>query len=163
MNTALQIPSMWREELIHPLLAHFAVALVPLALLFRAGGLFTRWGFFRPASILLVALGTLAAWVAVYTGGLAEDVVNKVICDPTVTKTHEEFAEWTAILVSAVLGMDLAALKFSRFSRKLEWLSALVLVIASGLLMQTGHLGASLVYQQGAATYHPSEQCTEFQ
>jgi uncharacterized membrane protein len=37
-----------------------------------------------------------------------------------------------------------------------------LLVAALFGVLYTGHLGASLVYQQGAGTYKPSVDCSEF-
>lgn len=35
-------------------------------------------------------------------------------------------------------------------------------MIGSGILIYTGHLGATLVYQQAAGVHIPSEDCSEF-
>lgn len=159
---------MWREELLHPFLAHLPIVLIPLALGFRMGALFLtgrpQWGFLLPASRLVLVLAALGAWMAVYTGGIAEDVVNRVICDPTVTQEHEEFADWTAYLVTFAAGVELLQLRFS--GGRWRWLQPIplvVLVICAGLIAWTGHLGASLVYQQGAGVYHPTPECREFE
>ena len=166
---------MWREELFHPLLAHFAVALLPVALIFRLTYMGARkrsgFAFLLPASRLLIVLGTIAAWAAVFTGGIAEDVVNKVICDPTVTHDHEELADWTAYGATLVALIELALwrwnvffeLKWPRLFNGLRALSICVLLATTACLVRTAHLGSTLVYQQGAAVYHPTEECKEFE
>lgn len=166
---------MWREELLHPLLAHFAVALLPVALFFRLTYLAAKkrhgFAFLLPASRLLLILGAVAAWVAVFTGDIAEDIVNRVICDPTVTHDHEELAEWTAYGATFVALIELVLWRWNaffeiRWSKPLKAVQAvtlLVLLASTVCLLRTGHLGTSLVYQQGAAVYHPTLECKEFE
>jgi len=159
---------MWREELLHPFLAHLPIVLIPLALGLRAASSALRksrqWDFLAPASRLVLVLAALAAWTALLSGGLAEDVVNKTICDPTVTQEHESFADWTTYLVTLAAVTDLAQLKLigARW-RWLSYASVLALLASMGLIAKTGHLGASLVYQQGAGVYHPTPECKEFE
>jgi hypothetical protein len=123
------------------------------------------------AAFVLLALGVPLAWATVYTGGLAEDVVNRVICDPTLTHDHQD-ASWLASgIFSAALALALAARWGGASTRPslasvARWLRLLVLpVVLAGAaqLAYAGHLGARLVYQQGAAVYHPSESCREFE
>lgn len=165
------IPSMWREELLHPLLAHFPIALLPAAFLFRATYWIARgranFAFLLPASRVLLVLGVAGAWVAVFTGEIAEDVVNRVICDPTVTQSHEEMSKLASLAFSGALAVDLFFAWFKRATLKIENAAMVVTAIAmaagSLILIRTGHLGASLVYQQGAGVYHPSPECQEFE
>ena len=150
---------MWREELLHPFLAHLPIVLLPVAFLFRLGS--QRWAFMLPSSRVLLALSVLGAWLAYWSGGIAEDVVNRVICDPTVTHEHEDLAFWTSLLASGALAFDVVAY-FSklRFFRALTWMAWIIGMV---YLARASHLGASLVYQQGAAVYFPSPECKEFE
>jgi uncharacterized membrane protein len=165
------IPSMWRQELIHPLLAHFPVALIPVSFLFFGLGNFFKkksWGmFFHPAALVLLGMGLGAGVVSLLTGEVAEDVVNKIICDPTITKSHETFAQLTLATGSIAFLLNIFLLRWGKAVPKafkpLSVLATLFWLASVGLIMQTGHLGASLVYQQGAATYHPTPECKEFE
>jgi uncharacterized membrane protein len=167
---------MWRIELLHPTVVHFPIALLIvstllfllLALFFRSeravsSGARERLTF--TARFLLVA-GVLGAWAAVISGDTAESIVNRVICNPEVTHEHAYWAEWAAYLYSAALLAVFGDVWLAR--RKLvggvlSALALLLMIAGVGALSYASHLGGSLVYQQGAAVYRASPQCTEFQ
>ncbi len=162
---------MWRVELLHPMLVHLPLALLPLAALFRLTGQLLgdrpRDHFLLPASRLLLALGVIFVWAAIYTGGLADGAVARSLCDPTVLKDHENLSYTSAYIFTAAGLIDLgiawknwtAGLR----SRLVHWAVILSLLGGSGVLVYVGHLGASLVYQQAAGVYQPTEGCTEFE
>ena len=101
-----KIPGMWRTELLHPLFVHFPVALLIVAaivvVLFRLN-LLHKWNHqLASSSLMLLIPGTILAWVSVYTGTLADNVVGREVCDPTVLEDHERFAYITAYLFTGV-------------------------------------------------------------
>ncbi len=150
---------MWRRELWHPLLAHFPIALLTLGSLFWIGArVFRRTcpSYLLPSARLLLGVGVASAWLSIFLGEQAESVVNRVICDPTVTQVHHDWAWRAGIGFSAAFVMDLMI-------ARLKLLTALILLSSLGALTYSAHLGASLVYQQGAAVYHPTPECTEFE
>jgi uncharacterized membrane protein len=113
----------------------------------------------------LLFLGVGFSWIAVWTGNLAEDIVNRVICDPTITHTHETLSLWASALFSVAAALEIAAL-WKKFYRRRRWLSAAAIVLmvtATLFLGRAAHLGKSLIHQQGAAVYHPSPECREFE
>lgn len=177
------IPSMWRVELLHPLFVHLPLGVLLTATFFRLIGiLFLRagnekaWpGFTHASSQLFTIVGTLGAWAAYVTGNFAEEEVNSALCDPTLTHQHGDLAFYVTLLFSAVALVDLfsyltyrskfsvdgiASILRSRWTRVAVCLVALV---GAGLLAWVGHMGASLTYQQGAAVYKPTPECTEFE
>lgn len=161
-----QLPSMLRDELLHVAVVHFPIAFLALAgfcaLVFLVSG--------RGFQTLLVALtlGVAIGWIAILTGGWAEDVVNRVICDPTVTHRHEDWADYTMWSATSawLLAVGIAIKRLFGKARAPGFLPraalAAMLVFSAGAVLWTGHLGASLVYQQGAAVYQPLPQCPEF-
>lgn len=157
-------PDMWRVELLHPLLVHFPISFLLLATLLECLAPFfaqERKKFMRASSLMLLVLGTLGSWAAVFSGEQAKSIVNRVICDPTVTEDHRLWGYVMSWLFSAIT--VLAALRHRKFNQQIT--SAIIIptcVIGSALIWYVGHLGGKLVYQQGAAVYHPSPQCTEF-
>lgn len=169
------IPSMWRQELIHPLLVHLPIALIPIAALFMVCYLLLskRYSvnYLRPAFSWLLFISCIGVALAMKSGELAENVVNKVICDPTITKKHEEFAEIVTTLV--MLSGALEIVRFILFKikenlitlheLKLNITICILMLLASITLFQVGHLGASLTYQQASAVYVPSKECKEFE
>ncbi len=163
MSTAPSIPPMLRDELFHPAVVHF-----PIAFLALSGLLALFWLFFRRGQgtlLLILLLGVIGGWLGILTGGWAEDVVNRVICDPTVTQEHEKWAEWAVWASTAALPFVVAGVwrKKRGVSIGVRSSVAILLVFAMGAIVYAGHLGASLVYQQGAAVYKPGPQCTEFE
>lgn len=161
MTRTTVLPPMLRDELFHPAIVHFPVALLTLA-----GGLAVFWLVFRrglDTLLLILFLGTVGGWLGILTGGWSEDVVNRIICDPTVTQNHEKWAEWAVWSASAALPL----VTYARFRRahglKFRFICLALLLFSSGAVLFAGHLGASLVYQQGAGVYKPGPQCTEFE
>jgi uncharacterized membrane protein len=157
-------PDMWRVELFHPSLVHFPIAFLLLATLLECLAPFFRQErkkFLRASCFMLLVLGTIGAWAAVFSGEQAESIVNRVICDPTVTEDHRLWGYVLSWLFSAIT--ILAALRHRNITQ--QFISAIIIaacLIGSGLIWYVGHLGGKLVYQQGAAVYHPSPLCTEF-
>jgi uncharacterized membrane protein len=162
-----EIPSLWREEVWHPLSVHLPIvslllsslaAIINLAVNNKIYHLFLKQMVF-----VMLTIGVLSGWIAIYTGDLAYSIEVRKICDPKILQEHQWWAYTTMIVYSVVLFLKIIpkfiVLKFSKIRKTLS----LFLLIAALLgLLYTGHLGASLVYQQGAGTYKPSEDCSEF-
>jgi len=162
-----QVPGMWREELWHPMAVHFPIALLLFGvLLYVAHFLFPRP--LRAQTIfsarVLLSAGMLGAWFAIWTGERADSVVGRTLCDPLVLEAHENYAYWMAWLFTVIVVLDYSSilLKNGRFLFFLRIAFTLAFVIGAMLTGYIGHLGAKLVYQQGAAVYQPSEDCSEF-
>ena len=159
----------WRTEMWHPLAVHFPIALLPVATFSLFVSFFLRrerarnW---QNASAGLLLLGCAGAWLAIFTGDLADGIVSRQICDPTVLKDHENASFSMTWLFTAAAVVNIVA--FSRYFNDSwkKWSSYLICVllfIGSGFLVYAGHLGATLVYQQGAGVNKPSEDCADFQ
>ncbi|QED36556.1 hypothetical protein FK178_01975 [Antarcticibacterium arcticum] len=157
-------PDFLRTEVLHPLFVHFPIALLLVATLFKIAGLWPKGKFLDlPASILLF-LGTLGGWMAIYTGNLADGIVSRNLCDPTVLKTHENTAYTMIWLFTSALILDVVyqagILNFK--SSIARGLLIILLLIGSGYVGFVGHSGASLVYEQAAGVNIPSANCDEF-
>ena len=159
-----QLPEFWRTEVWHPLSVHYPIALLMTALLFKAFAITTIGLSWNRAGSALLFLGTLGAWTAIYTGNLADGIVSRQICDPTVLKDHENASYTVAWLFTVASLVDVAALLglLVRYTKVLKLFVLALMFIGSGFLVYTGHLGATLVYQQGAGVYKPSDDCLEF-
>jgi uncharacterized membrane protein len=161
---------MWREELFHPKVIHFAIALLVIGSCFYILGLLLKrkpaFAFLLPSARLLVLLGTLAAWVSVYSGLIADDIVGRELCDPLVLNTHEQLAMVVSWLFSAAWILDrvmLWTLKSPKAKKVLSVGIAMLFMTGSGLILYVGHLGGKLVFQQSAAVHTPTEDCVEFE
>lgn len=160
-----EIPEFWRTEIWHPLSVHFPIGILTVALLFKFIALIKPKSTWSSGGSLLLYLGTIGAWVAIYTGDLADGIVSRELCDPTVLKDHENAAYTTVWLFTATSLLDMLRFLGVRIlkSRLLGWIVVMLMSIGAGFLAYSGHLGATLVYQQAAGVYTPSDDCAEFE
>lgn len=163
------LPSIWRTELFHPMVVHFPIVLLSFGTVGWVAGqiLSSRDGYewLVPGGRALLWLGVITTWMAIYTGSLADAEVVRTLCDPTVVETHEELAYLVGYLFSGAVLVDGANLYFEWEGWSimiLRGMIGLTLFAGSGVLFYVGHLGATLVYQQGAGVYQPSKDCIEF-
>ncbi len=87
-----QLPEFWRAEIWHPLSVHFPIALLIVALLFKVIALKHKGEVWCQGGSILLFAGTVGAWIAIYTGLMADEAVTRTICDPTVLEDHENSA-----------------------------------------------------------------------
>ena len=160
-------PTFWRTEVFHPLTVHFPIALLLFATLAKAVTLLLReeqFRFWQRVGSYLLYAGCIGAWLAIYTGDLANGIVSRKLCDPTVLKAHENAAFTLAYLFTAATALDLLlTFHFIRYRPKMLRLLVLALMVAgTGFLLQAGHLGARLVYQQAGGVNIPPSDCAGF-
>lgn len=110
----------------------------------------------------LLGIGTAAAWLAIYTGLWSYNTEVRRICDPTILKTHLWWGYCTAILYT-VSFLFFVLRRTVPFNRLFVCCAIVLTLIGAGSLGYTGHLGASLVYQQGAGVLESSTDCKELQ
>ena len=158
-----QLPEFLRTETWHPLVVHFPIVLLLTATLCKLIFVFSKREVWDIGGSYLLYIGAIATWVAVYTGGMADAVVVRKLCDPIVLENHENLAKILSVLFTAASVFDF----FWRFLPKFKIMIVQILIVVvmiSGTVVLTfaGHLGASLVYQQAAGVYVPTENCEEF-
>lgn len=164
-----QVPDFWRTEVWHPLSVHYPIVLLLFSTLARIVVLFLSGDnkrIWKYMSRVLLYTGVVAVWISVYTGALADSEVTRSLCDPTVLESHENAAYTLAYLFSAAALLDLLTYFPFSFLKYNPWKETVIIVLllaGSGYLGYAGHLGATLVYQQGAGVYHPSDDCHEFE
>ncbi len=156
------LSSMWRLELLHPMSVHFPIVLTVVGALFwflgAAGGRWSRLQAFQPTSVVLLVLAALSAWWAVKTGLWADEIVGRELFDPRPLKDHENGAFTLAWLLTGGVVLDLAqrASRAPSWVRRWgAWVVPVVLLAACGLVGYVAHLGAGLVFQQGAGVVLP--------
>ena len=166
-----ELPDLWRTELWHPMVVHFPIVLLLGAAVLRIVSKFfaeEKSTFLENTSRLSLYIGVVTAWIAIYTGSLADAIVVRELCDPTVLEDHENAAYTLGVIftIAALLdSLNLFSWDKLLFLKKpiREWVIISLLLAGSAYLGYTAHLGASLVYQQGAAVYQPTESCVEFE
>ena len=158
-----QIPDFWRTEVFHPLSVHFPIVLLLLATLFKLISLWSSKITWDHGGRVLLVLGVIGVWISIYTGNLADGIVSRQLCDPTVLKEHENFAYTTAWIFTIALLIELISNYVDLLKTKItSIILVLMLLSGSATLTYVGHLGAELVYQQAAGVNVPSEDCSEF-
>lgn len=161
-----ELPEFWRTEVFHPLSVHFPIALLFVAFLFKSIAIWSKRETWQLGGSILLFLGVVGLWVAIYTGNLADGIVSRKICDPTILKEHQNLSYTTSWVFTFTLALDVLRPIFKKFienkERFLNIFIAIIMLIGVGFLSYTGHLGAGLVYQQGAGVYSPSPDCNEF-
>jgi uncharacterized membrane protein len=154
-----------RPEIWHALSVHFPIALLPVATISACVSIVVgersrrAW---RIAAALLLFAGCLTAWIAIYTGDIADGVVARKICDPTILKYHQIAGQNMTWLFTAAAGFFAVSFidRFKIQMRKAAFYAAFLLMLTgTGFLVYTGHLGASLVYEQGAGVRNHAVDC----
>lgn len=161
--------SFMRAEVWHALSVHFPIALLPASSITLLVALIVRKEYkkyWQNAAAGLLLAGTLLAWISVYTGDNADGIVSRKICDPTVLKDHELAGEATTYIFTAA-SLIMINVVFGPLRVRLHtigiYLCFILMIIGSGYLVYAGHLGASLVYQQGAGVANHNVNCDDYQ
>ena len=133
----------------HPPIAHFAIALLVVGVLFRAASLWRRPAFLDPAALSLLALGTISAILAVNSGTAAHGPVERVPGARAAVVEHEEWGERTRNLFFIVVVIEGIGLVFRRSEKRRYALiaSTVVGVVGVFFVYQAGAHGGDLVYR----------------
>lgn len=160
-------PTFWRTEIWHPLTVHFPLCLLLIATLIKLTTLFLHGEqkhFWQKVGSYSLYAGCLTAWLTIYTGDMADGIVSRKICDPTILKDHEIAAFNLGYLFTAAAALNVAlSLNLIKVYRKaLQFLVALLMLAGAYYLLYAGHLGAQVVYQQAGGVSIPASDCTGF-
>ena len=136
---------------LHPEVVHFAIALLFVGVTFRAVSLVTkeRIAFIGPMAFTLLALGTIAAVAAAFTGDAAHAPVEAMPGLRSIVEEHEEWGERARNIFIIVFLIELAAVVLSRNPARMRYAliaSTLVGVIGLGALYEAGEHGGEIVY-----------------
>ena len=152
------IPS-WQA--MHPLIVHFPIALLLIAPLFILSGAVRkpeRSFPFMLAGLILMAVGTVSAFVAVWSGEAAGGIAESALQVKAVLELHQDLGETTAIAFSALTLVFAVILLVPRMLKRqpVRMLSTVLPLIflvfyATGAisLVNTAHQGGRLVHELG--------------
>lgn len=135
---------------LHPQIVHFVVALIVVGVLFRWLSLVVRQAWLPTAAAVLVALGTVAAVAAVRSGGDAHGPVERVPGARAAVVEHEEWGERARNALAVLLIFEAVAAAFAMrqhsWARAAALTSAMVGLVAVGVLYRAAQAGGDLVY-----------------
>jgi uncharacterized membrane protein len=112
------------------MVVHFPIVLLLGAAVLRIASKFfanKKRVFLKNVSRLSLHIGVVTAWIAIYTGSLADAIVVRELCDPTILEDHENAAYTLGIIFT------IAALLDSLYLFSWDKLSFLKKPIKSGL------------------------------
>jgi uncharacterized membrane protein len=135
---------------LHPLIVHFPIALLLLAVLFELIHLFVRRTALDSMARRLLYLGALAALVTAASGWYAEQTVAPVAAAHDALEKHEK-AGYVSLGLAAILAFWRVATA-RRNGPRPRWAFTLVMLALAGLLVFTAHEGGELVYEYGVGT-----------
>ena len=166
------LPALPSWDGLHPLIVHFPIALLLIAPLFVLIGILGRRSrAFLWAALLLMAIGTTATFFAVSTGEAAGKLAERTPQINAVLERHEELAEATRALFSALTLLFAAIVAAPSVFRRLrrpafEIVLPLLFLVCYGagvaVLANTAHNGGRLVHELGVqALMAPGPQPVE--
>lgn len=132
----------------HPIIVHFAIALVLAGAAFRLLSLLPRFAGFNATAVVLLLAGTMAVVLATVSGDAAHSPVERVPGSAAAVKDHEEWGERTRNVILAVAVVEILALFLARrgWARRLSFVSAGLCLVGAFLLYETAEHGGELVY-----------------
>ncbi len=134
----------------HPIIVHFAIALLVIGVIFRWISLTGRAPFTGPAAATLIIAGTLAAVLAVMSGTDAHGPVERIPGVRSAVVDHEDAGEWARDVFLLMAVLEIAALviarRNARGTRVAVWASALVGVAGLATILKAADRGGDLVY-----------------
>jgi uncharacterized membrane protein len=137
----------------HPIIVHFAIALLTIGVIFRWVSLTGRAPFTGPAAATLLILGTAAAVLAVRSGTDAHGPVERIPGVRQAVQEHEDAGEWARNVFLVVALLEIVALAARRknvnVARVALWGSAVVGIAGFAAIVKAGDRGGDLVYNYG--------------
>lgn len=134
----------------HPVIVHFAVALLILGVIFRWVSLTGRAPFTAPAATTLLLLGALAALLAVHSGTDAHGPVERIPGVRQAVIDHEDAGHWARNVFLVVALLEIVALVTGRrrvqVARVALWASAVVGIFGAAAIVKAADRGGDLVY-----------------
>ena len=134
---------------LHPIVVHFAIALLIAGAVFRWLSLTGRLSFASPAAASLLLAGTVAAVLAVKSGTAAHGPVERIpgVVDAVIAHEHWGERARNAFIVVAVAELAVLLLARRGKERLAVIASAVLCVPAVFCLYEAGEHGGELVYE----------------
>ncbi len=146
----MQLIPDWAPNL-HPMIIHFPIALISLAVLLDLGSLFFKaQNWLRPSALALYAFGALGALAAYFSGREAADSVDIPSQAYTALSEHADWGLYTLIFLSLYILIRLFLItKPFGASNGGNWLFWGLGAVGFLFVFQTAERGGRLVYEFG--------------
>ncbi len=165
----MEFPPIPSWDGLHPLIIHFPVGLLLVApLLAVLGALWKKHAFgLLLAALVLMALGTAAAYVAVESGEAAAELADRSPEINPVLSHHQHLADRTrlvftglTVLFAVLLFLPLVLKREMKRPLALASYAVFLALYAGGalLLANTAHNGGRLVHEFGVRSFMPPAQ-----
>ena len=162
----LMLPAIPAWNALHPLIVHFPIALLLVAPVFVLVGAALRPEKSRPfllSALLLMVLGTAAAYVAVGTGEAAGRLAERSLVINATLATHQHLAERTRMIFTALTALFalivLLPVGLNQRQRLVTTAMPLLFLALYGAgvfnLVNTAHNGGRLVHEFGVHAVMP--------
>lgn len=148
---------MIREELLHPVLSHFPIAMFSLALVTKLLELLLRKAKrefqlkLNFVSKFLIYLAPLFFLVSMYLGDSSFEIIKSEFCDLALVSKHEDLAYFALYFFLGTLIFESLSEFLKKFELLLQVGAFITLLFGNYYLFKTAHLGGELVYEKGAA------------
>lgn len=144
---------------IHPMVVHFTISTIYLALLAGTVGLVVRKdSFFTKAYFLMLILSILATMAAGVAGVISEYYVNPATHHVTgMLSNHKRDGELTGVLLVIAFGLQTV---LQHGVRRVSLLALLFTLLATIMVSITGFIGGSMVYDHGLGVHTNATNAT---
>src|SRR5881628_1880221 len=134
----------------HPIIVHFAIALLIIGVIFRWVSLTGRAPFTGPAAATCLLLGAAAAFLAVHSGTDAHGPVERIPGVRQAVMDHEDAGHWARNVFLVVALLEIAAFvakkRSVQIARVALWSSAAVGIFGFAAILKAADKGGDLVY-----------------
>ena len=137
-------------ESIHPVIVHFPIALLLTAVMLDLVAMIGAWPTLHRAALWNLALGAVAAGLAVWTGLEAEEAAKGPDAIYTIIGLHEKLGISTLVLSAVLLGWRL--IKLDRLTRRARLLTLPLMLAMVGTVTFGAYLGGRLFYEFGVGS-----------
>jgi uncharacterized membrane protein len=131
---------------LHPAVVHFPIALAVIGALTEMVYLLIRRPWVKWFGPVLLTLALAGSGVAYFSGKAVGDQAERAGVPEAAVDKHETSCVWALGAIGLATLLSWAV----RPTGKGIWLSTLIALVAAGLTLYTGYLGAELVYIHGA-------------
>jgi len=155
-----------REELYHPMVAHFPIVFFVLALVFKTAELTCfkqkeiseKMNFFCR---IVLFTGPFLFLLTMYLGDSALDLIKKDFCQLKLVYDHEEIAKMALPWIILANGFEASSKieKIKKWKNVLSGATLIALLLINFQMWKTAHTGAMLVYEHGAAVKQSVVNC----